>query len=132
MKSILITVILMLGLWTVSAQADMYYWVDVNGVKHYSNEPPPEGARILEKTPETPYNAQADETRTEAERRNMNQITRELDRQAASPPSPSGEVTPDGSTPQVIETAPTESRRRDTYMQKQRRRQKAGAGDGTE
>jgi hypothetical protein len=49
--------------------ADIYRWEDANGVMHFSNEPPPAGARVIEKTEEMPYNPAADRQRVEEERR---------------------------------------------------------------
>jgi hypothetical protein len=51
------------------AQADIYRWKDANGVTHFSNEPPPPGASILETIEEAPYDAEADRRRIEDERR---------------------------------------------------------------
>jgi hypothetical protein len=49
--------------------ADIYRWKDANGVMHFSNQPPPAGATLIEKIEETPYDAAADRQRIEEERR---------------------------------------------------------------
>ncbi len=48
---------LLMVLWAVSASADIYSWTDKNGVKHYSNDPPPPGEKVtglivMKETPE--------------------------------------------------------------------------------
>jgi hypothetical protein len=48
--------------------ADIYRWTDANGVTHFSNEPPPAGAKVLDKIEETPYDAAADRQRIKEER----------------------------------------------------------------
>ena len=52
-----------------SAGADIYVWTDENGVKHITNYAPPEQAEVLMRTPEIPYDAEADRQRLEADRR---------------------------------------------------------------
>jgi len=51
------------------ARADIYRWKDAGGVTHFSNEPPPPGAAVLETIEEAPYDAEADRRRIEEERR---------------------------------------------------------------
>ena len=53
----------------VPAGADIYRWRDAGGVMHFSNEPPPPGANVIERIEEAPYDAEADRQRTEEERR---------------------------------------------------------------
>ena len=36
------------------ASAEIYGWIDKNGVKHFSNVPPPDGSRIFTQQPEVP------------------------------------------------------------------------------
>jgi len=50
------------------ARADIYRWKDASGVTHFSNEPPPPGAAVLETIEEAPYDAEADRRRIEDER----------------------------------------------------------------
>ncbi len=58
--------VLMVG---VQALADIYRWKDANGVTHFSNEPPPPAAAVIETIEEAPYDAEADRQRIEEERR---------------------------------------------------------------
>jgi hypothetical protein len=69
MKRLLILLILLWIWWAGPVSADIYRWTDANGVTHFSNEPPPAGAKVLDKIEETPYDAAADRQRIEEERR---------------------------------------------------------------
>jgi hypothetical protein len=51
-----------------SVNADIYTWIDENGVKHFSNFAPPADAEVIMKTEELPYDEQADQQRMAAER----------------------------------------------------------------
>ena len=71
-----ILVVLLIGFSIAgTAEADIYVWTDENGVKHITNYAPPEHANILMRTPEIPYDAEADRRRLEADRRE--QLARE-------------------------------------------------------
>jgi hypothetical protein len=45
------------------AGAEIFYWTDENGVKHFSNEPPPEKILNPDKVPEAAHDEAADERR---------------------------------------------------------------------
>jgi len=68
MKRLLILLILLWVWWAGPVSADIYRWTDANGVMHFSNEPPPAGAKVLDKMEETPYDADADRQRIKEER----------------------------------------------------------------
>ena len=68
MKRLLILLILLWVWWAGPVSADIYRWTDANGVTHFSNEPPPAGATVLDKIEETPYDAAADRQRITEER----------------------------------------------------------------
>ena len=51
-----------------AADADIYSWTDENGVNHFTNYAPPKQARLLMKTPEIPYDKEADNQRQETDR----------------------------------------------------------------
>ena len=59
-----------------TAGADIYAWVDENGIRHYTNYAPPPQAKIIMKTEELPYDRQADTERMESER--LDQLTAAL------------------------------------------------------
>ena len=46
--------LLVAGLWGQGAQADIYSWVDGEGVRHISNVNPPPGAEVFLRTPSAP------------------------------------------------------------------------------
>jgi hypothetical protein len=68
MKRLLILLILLWVGWAGPVSADIYRWTDANGVTHFSNDPPPAGATVLDKIEETPYDAAADRQRINEER----------------------------------------------------------------
>jgi hypothetical protein len=51
-----------------TVDADIYTWIDENGVKHFSNFAPPANAEVIMKSEELPYDEQADQQRMAAER----------------------------------------------------------------
>ena len=51
-----------------TVDADIYTWIDENGVRHFSNFAPPANAEVIMKTEELPYDEQADQQRMAAER----------------------------------------------------------------
>ena len=59
-----------------TAGADIYAWVDENGIRHFTNYAPPLQAKIIMKTEEIPYDRQADAERLESER--LDQLTAAL------------------------------------------------------
>jgi hypothetical protein len=56
------------GLVAVTARADIYSWTDENGVTHFTNYAPPKQAKLIMKTPEIPYDEEADNQRRETDR----------------------------------------------------------------
>jgi Skp family chaperone for outer membrane proteins len=59
--------VLLCSLYT-TVYADIYTWIDKNGVKHFTNFAPPANAEVIMKTEELPYDEQADQERMAAER----------------------------------------------------------------
>jgi hypothetical protein len=51
-----------------TASADIYAWTDENGVRHFTNQAPPKQATLFMKTPEIPYDEEADNQRREMDR----------------------------------------------------------------
>jgi len=45
--------------------SEIYQWVDENGVKRFSNQQPPEGVEVIQRSRETPYDEAADTARRE-------------------------------------------------------------------
>ena len=56
------------GFTALTARADIYSWTDENGVNHFTNYAPPKHAKLLMKTPEIPYDEEADNQRREMDR----------------------------------------------------------------
>jgi len=52
----------------------VYTWIDEYGVKHFSNDPPPEGATVVEKTEELPYDEAKDQKRMERDEQYFNEL----------------------------------------------------------
>ena len=73
MKRLNITILVLMAVWVygfvaLTARADIYSWTDENGVNHFTNYAPPKQARLLIKTPEIPYDKEADIQRQETDR----------------------------------------------------------------
>ena len=69
--NIIILILMALGVYgsmAFTAHADIYSWVDEDGVTHFTNHSPPKHAKLLMKTPEIPYDEEADNERREADR----------------------------------------------------------------
>jgi len=87
MKQVSITAVLLLVLfYPFVASGEMYSWIDENGVKHYSNEPPPPSTTAVEKETEIPYDAERDQERRERDEQSFNEMkqkNRENDKKIA-------------------------------------------------
>ena len=56
--------VIYLLLWSSPpAAADLYHWTDAQGVRHFSNTPPPEGADATVLLEEIPYDPETDDKR---------------------------------------------------------------------
>lgn len=88
MKAI-ITLACLIGIlvWVPASNADIYSWIDKNGVKYYGNEPPENATDLKLLFKEEPHDAAADQQRTDKENREAVELIRQLDeeeqRQAA-------------------------------------------------
>jgi hypothetical protein len=76
MKRLNIMMLVALVVWVygfvaLTAHADIYSWTDENGVNHFTNYAPPKQAKLLIKTPEIPYDEEADNERRENDRLEM-------------------------------------------------------------
>ena len=63
------------------SRADVYTWVDKNGVKHFSNEPPPEGVEVISKSREIPLDEAKDREREEKDSQTMQELEQELSKE---------------------------------------------------
>lgn len=67
-KIIIPAIIGIVGLAVPTASGDIYTWTDENGVKYFTNYAPPKQATFFMKTPEIPYDEEADNRRRERDR----------------------------------------------------------------
>ena len=89
---------------------EIYSWIDENGVKHFSNEPPPEGVKILNQTKEIKTDKEKDRQREESDKQYMKKLEQESQESSKAP--------------QKIEGTTQESEKSDTV-----RIQESGGGD---
>ena len=80
---ILITLFLLIGilLWVPASNADVYSWIDENGVKHFGNQPPENAANVKMVFKEKPHDEAADQQRTEAQNQEITELIRDLERE---------------------------------------------------
>jgi len=64
---LLITAVLTVMLGISVARAEIYIWIDAKGIKHYTNTPPPEDAKVVEKREEKAHDAESHQRRMAAE-----------------------------------------------------------------
>ncbi len=64
------------------ARAQLYFWTDDNGVRHYSSEPPPSEIGEVKKIRETPFDETADQKRVSEDAAWLRQREEEASRQA--------------------------------------------------
>ncbi len=87
-KSIaMVTVLIFAGLNASGLQAEIYYWTDENGIKHFSHTPPTDRALRLKTAPEFQPDASVDLTNEKINEENIEDILEQLDQeeQAATP-----------------------------------------------
>jgi TolA-binding protein len=73
--------ILLLATGVVSA--DVYQWIDADGVRHYSNTPPPDDARIVNRFAEEKFDPAEERKIREAEDRELAKLQERLARARA-------------------------------------------------
>ena len=84
MKCIKIFMILMLMAYGIStAVANVYTWVDENGVRHYSDSPPENAKDAQVVFPEYQYDEAADKSRTAADKKQVNALIQEIEAENA-------------------------------------------------
>ena len=72
-KLIPLILVSVICLWTSAEAGQIYQWIDKNGVRHFTNEPPPPGAKIINEQKAIPYDKAADQKRTEEDQAVLNQ-----------------------------------------------------------
>ena len=72
-KLIPLIIVLVFCLWTSLEAGQIYEWIDKNEVKHFTNEPPPPGAKVVNAQKAIPYDKAADQNRTQEDQAAQNQ-----------------------------------------------------------
>ena len=76
-------------LWSSIEAAQIYEWIDKNGVRHFTNVPPPPGAKIVNEQAAIPYDEAADQKRRQEDQELQNRLLEEqesqTDQQAVRP-----------------------------------------------
>ena len=65
--------VLVFCLWTSLEAGQIYQWIDKNGVRHFTNEPPPPGAKIVNEQKAIPYNEAADQKNMQEQQKVLEQ-----------------------------------------------------------
>jgi hypothetical protein len=75
MKKISLIIILLLFIFRLPVMSgQVYQWIDENGVKHFTNEPPPEGATIIDKDKEIQYDEAKDRQRMKQDEQSFKEL----------------------------------------------------------
>ena len=80
MKSLTILVFLIITIFGISfVNADVYTWVDENGVRHFSDSPPEDAEDTKVAFPEYQYDELADQNRSEKEQQQIKSLIEEIE-----------------------------------------------------
>lgn len=110
------------------AYGQLYFWVDDEGVKHYTEDPPPEGVQgPVESIREIPYDRAADTKRIQREKQFWDQKARQQEiRERKEENNTKLEKPPEVTEKEeTVETEENQKNKRDSHWQKSRRRQRA-------
>ncbi len=135
MKLVAFVLILVCCIWTLPEAGEIYKWIDKSGVKHFSNEPPPKGVKLLNETQEIPYDKASDQKRMREE---TEALKKDLQQQEASTSqaAPAGSSGSDDSDEGVIldpRARPREGERRhDQRKESKQKTPELAAGDITD
>jgi Skp family chaperone for outer membrane proteins len=70
-------------LWVPASNADVYSWIDENGVKNFGNQPPQNATDVRVIFKEKPYDAAADQQRHDTENKEVTELIKELEEDEA-------------------------------------------------
>ena len=78
----LISLLFLIGilLWVSASYADVYSWTAESGVKSFGNQPPENAANVKLIFKEKPYDATADQQRTDTDNAEVTELIRELEK----------------------------------------------------
>jgi len=84
MKNI-VSLLFLIGilLWVPASNADVYSWVDENGVKHFGNQPPQDATDVRVVFKEKPHDAAADQQRNDKQNKEVTELIKELEKEEA-------------------------------------------------
>ena len=68
-------------LWSSLEAGQIYQWIDKNGVRHFTNEPPPPGAKIVNEQAAIPYDEGADQKRMQEDQEFHDQVLEQQESQ---------------------------------------------------
>ena len=87
-----IILLIIVCLVPVSGYAQVYHYIDKDGVERYSNEPPPAGVKIIGEAKEIQYDKAADSAQQERNRKAAaeEEAAQSAPTRAVKPPPPSG------------------------------------------
>lgn len=77
--AVILYLLLFTLLGTATLHAEIYYWIDDKGVKHYSNVPPTGKNDVKVKFKEQEFDAAADQQRAEADQKEMQALIKEVE-----------------------------------------------------
>jgi len=72
-------------LWSSIEAAQIYEWIDKNGVRHFTNLPPPPGAKIVNEQAAIPYDEKADQKRIKEDQEFQDQVLKQQESQTDQP-----------------------------------------------
>ena len=131
--------VIILLVWVAAAApagADVYSWIDADGVRHFSNTPPPDTTAGVTSMEERPYDAAADQARSAADRATLERIRQEriAAQQSAEPADGKGKppekAKPGEAAGKTEAEGDDDAKPKKTFAQKQRARDAAHASQG--
>ncbi len=66
-------------LWVSPTSADVYSWIDENGVKHFGNQPPQNATDVKVLFKEAPHDAAADQQSNDMQNKEVTELIKELE-----------------------------------------------------
>jgi len=101
-KLSLLAVLLMFFFLPQLTFGEIYSWIDENGVKHFSNEPPPEGVKVLNQTKEIKTDKEIDRQREESDKQYMKKLEQESQESDKATPKTESTAQESGQSDTVI------------------------------
>ena len=107
----LVAVVLIVLLLPCMASGEIYGWVDENGVKHYSNYPPPDGVKVISRDTEFRTEVVPLETELESDQAE----TEKSDEQSPTDETPPEQAAETDAQPDAPDTVVTEDEEREAF-----------------